>query len=55
MTGPKTRGSSFGWVVTGPGDLDGDGCDDLAVAAPFEVIDDEHIGAVYIFNGDKRI
>ena len=54
LTGSKTRASSFGWVVNLPGDLDGDGYPDLAVSAPFEVIDDR-VGAVYIFNGYRNL
>ena len=54
LTGSKTRGGSFGWVVNLPGDLDGDGYPDLAISAPFEVIDDR-VGAVYIFNGYRNL
>ena len=37
LMGDRRRGASFGWVMAAPGDLDGDGNQDLAVSAPFEV------------------
>lgn len=37
----------FGWRVVGPGDIDGDGIDDLAVAARFEY----DAGRVWLYSG----
>ncbi|XP_043236786.1 integrin alpha-PS5-like [Amphibalanus amphitrite] len=44
----QSEGGRFGTTVASLGDLDGDGYQDVAVAAPYE---DEGRGAVYIFRG----
>ena len=45
-----SSGARFGAAVANVGDIDGDGMEDFAVAAPFE----EQRGAVYIFRGHKK-
>ncbi len=49
--GSPEEGDAFGAVVHGPGDLDGDGLVDAAVAAPGASQSDESGGAVYLFLG----
>jgi hypothetical protein len=48
LTSPVGGGDLFGGRVAGIGDVDGDGFDDVAVAAPY---DSSHTGAVYVFPG----
>ena len=48
----KKNGGRFGSALASLGDLDGDGCDDLAVGSPYE---DGGIGAVRIFYGMKYL
>lgn len=48
ITGP--RDSRFGMTVTNLGDLNFDGCEDLAVDAPYE---NDSQGAVYIYLGSR--
>jgi hypothetical protein len=44
-----TEADRLGAAVTGTGDLDGDGLDDLAIAAPGDSEGGEGAGAVYVF------
>ena len=46
----KESGARFGAAVANVGDVDGDGREDFAVAAPFE---EQGGGAVYIFRGHE--
>ncbi|XP_064614129.1 integrin alpha-9-like [Liolophura sinensis] len=51
LTSPGVQGkplARFGQVVASIGDINQDGCEDLAVGAPYE---DDKVGAVYIYNG----
>lgn len=41
----------FGTTIASVADLNGDGLRDVAVGAPLE---DDNVGAVYIFLGDRR-
>lgn len=40
--------SRFGFAISNVGDLNKDGCDDLAIGSPYE-----HDGAVYIYLGSR--
>ncbi len=44
----------FGLAVSGAGDVDGDGIDDLVVGAPYEDASAENAGAVYFYRGGSR-
>ncbi len=44
-----------GQSIAGVGDLDDDGCDDLAIAAPFDDTDGTNAGRVYLFYGDESL
>ncbi len=44
-------GNNFGHSVSGAGDVDGDGFDDLLVAAPFDNENGNAAGAAYLFSG----
>ena len=46
----KESGARFGAAVSNLGDIDGDGMEDFAVAAPCE----EQTGAVYIYRGHRH-
>ena len=52
--GENEKNDSFGWNLA-TGDFDGDGYQDLAVAAPGEsILGERHSGAVYLFEGAER-
>ena len=44
-------GGRFGWSLAGPGDLDGDGVDDLVVGAPGSPATMDRPGRVYLISG----
>lgn len=48
LLGPKTE-SRFGFALSTVGDLNKDGCEDIAVGAPYE-----SSGVVYIFLGSRQ-
>jgi hypothetical protein len=50
FTGERT-GDRAGWSVTGVGDVNGDGVDDVAVAAPRSDRPGQNAGTVYLFYG----
>lgn len=50
LTG-ETAGDSFGWSVSGIGDVDDDGFDDVAVGAPGYDATQANAGRVYVFFG----
>lgn len=51
LRGSGGSNSRFGTTITGVGDLDLDGFNDVAIGAPFE---DDGQGSVYIFRGHKE-
>ncbi len=51
VIGGSNAGDGFGYSMSS-GDLDGDGRDDLAVGAPFAVVDGQEVGAAWYFAGD---
>lgn len=48
-----TSNGQFGDVVACVGDVNGDGCDDLAVGAPYEQPDPDQAGRVYVYYGES--
>ena len=50
MRGAGT-GTYFGWDVLGLGDLNGDGYDEVGVAAPFDNVSTSTAGSLYIWDG----
>jgi hypothetical protein len=48
---PEVDGS-FGWTVSELGDVNGDGCDDVAVGTPYEDGGAYQAGRAYIFSGN---
>ncbi len=50
VMGGSNAGDAFGYSMSA-GDLDGDGRDDLAVGAPFAVVDGQEVGAAWYFAG----
>jgi signal transduction histidine kinase len=44
----------FGWSVAGAGDVDGDGCGDLLVGAPYAERDDLDEGLVFLYHGSRQ-
>jgi hypothetical protein len=55
VIGGKAPGDSLGISVSGAGDLNGDGYDDLAVGASLSDAGGEDSGAVYLFFGAKTL
>ena len=47
--------SRFGSSIANLGDLQKDGFEDFAVGAPYELHNDQYIGAVYIYRGSKNL
>jgi hypothetical protein len=50
LDGPNGKGALFGSVVTGVGDIDGDGHDDFVVTAP-KITGLNPVGRVHVFRG----
>ena len=45
-------GHNFGWSVAGPGDVNGDGVEDLMIGAPnFKSANNFLVGKVYVYSG----
>ncbi|XP_022705592.1 integrin alpha pat-2-like [Varroa jacobsoni] len=47
----RGKGARFGWTIVRVGDFDKDGCDEVAIGAPFEERENGGSGAVYLFKG----
>ena len=48
----STAGDGLGWAVAGPGDLDGDGRDDVVLGAPFTTVGGAaSVGSVFAYSG----
>ena len=45
------EGQVFGWSIAAPGDVDGDGSQDLAIGAPNDSLGGKYNGAVFLFYG----
>lgn len=50
----RGKGARFGWTIVRVGDFDKDGCDEVAIGAPFEERENGGSGAVYLFKGESR-
>jgi hypothetical protein len=46
-----TEGQWSGWAIAAPGDVDGDGNQDLALSAPIDSLGGKNNGAVFLFYG----